>query len=1202
MDNAGDSGIGRDGDLNRYLASVAPDLKVPDKKESDPVIGKDYSDPPKIAVTADEGTHFLYMAFGQWSSGYAIQTDLDKLIDKLFPTVDRNPFDVVLLSKDNGQVIFQRPSSGLTVTRIDSLDKAPENIKKGNPPGQLTVKSLSQASSREEVTLEGAPYWLYSQPLKISFATADPRKDPKAATNTSQGIPEPWVLCGLIRADHFRSQSQAISYKYILWLTGSILMAIALYPFLRLCLSHCEERLRASHIITMAISTCFIAATVTFALLDICYWWRDFGPRSDEHMKNLALAIDKNFGRERELALTQLSDFYNESRDAKSELGIGLHNAETQFVKHSPHAKLTTKGGDCKPRWSCRASILADSKGADLVERYPYLDYVGWSDFNGDQRVKWTTKKSVTPFLNLDDPSILYYPAVKSALRNQRAGSVPTEGVGEHTSPNTGSNVTVFWKLFGANVEKGGTIDPADEKKVFCASMITNPISVFHAILPEGFQFAIIKPDGSVVFHSETTLNLRENLFAETDQDSHLLSRVSMRDEGPLVASYMGRPHRMYVLPMRNSPDGLWSIVIFRNLHAEETMNLEMLSLASMMFCFYALIIAIVLLLMWCVRRKKVIGTWLRPDWRKGAFYNWLLIVNILAAILLVVTATRLPPGTQIFIIVLTSVGTLVLNLFVLRRDGNSQVQESLSGYAPLAYVGVCTTLLIVIVVPACLTFFKVACDFQNKLFIGSTQMSLAADFDARAEYVRSHYQGVKMRPEYAARLMRSPEDQHWHSEPVNDVGPIVFSYHEVLGTSIDSSMEEPPLRVEALLNKITPPFNPLAAKEHHLAEAGSDARLWSSTPSLDRVNLSVPRNFLVLGGRTISSPWRPLSLLPGDRRTRLLTVVFAGAYLAVFFWLVYLTLHKLFLLDLTVPTPETSSGGESESASVTTPNNLLAIGSLPSAAIAKLRESEDVRFLDGCQKPDGSVGTAAFRTAVDQIAPDDRPLILRMADHALDDRDSSRKIRLALEKAFAKMSKGVLLISQVDPAAKTVAGESEHWQTLLSDFARLDLKSGFASRNGGVAEKFDFRIEASPYQCWRFYSLTRCQRLLLVQLAQEGVVNPHCREIVCELLNQGLIERRWGTLAVSDPEFAAFLKSIAPSVVKDQETGGDATNSSSLRISLWVVCIGLAGFLIFTQREMFNVWVTYASGIAAAVPAILKALSVFRGKGGAEA
>jgi hypothetical protein len=142
---------------------------------------------------------------------------------------------------------------------------------------------------------------LYSQPLKVSFAQADPKKKgTKEVTAAAVPIPEPWVLCGLVRADHFRSQSQAISYKYILWLSAAILMAIAAYPFVRLHISHCEERLRASHVITIAISTCLIAATVTFAFLDICYWSRDFGPSADEDMKKLASAIDQNFGRERD--------------------------------------------------------------------------------------------------------------------------------------------------------------------------------------------------------------------------------------------------------------------------------------------------------------------------------------------------------------------------------------------------------------------------------------------------------------------------------------------------------------------------------------------------------------------------------------------------------------------------------------------------------------------------------------------------------------------------------------------------------------------------------------------------------------------------------------------------------------------------------------------------------------------------------------
>src|SRR5260370_29709218 len=63
MDNAADAGIGGD-KLQEYLSNVAPQLEKPEDEETDSIIGKDdYGDPPRMAVVADEGTHFLYIAF-----------------------------------------------------------------------------------------------------------------------------------------------------------------------------------------------------------------------------------------------------------------------------------------------------------------------------------------------------------------------------------------------------------------------------------------------------------------------------------------------------------------------------------------------------------------------------------------------------------------------------------------------------------------------------------------------------------------------------------------------------------------------------------------------------------------------------------------------------------------------------------------------------------------------------------------------------------------------------------------------------------------------------------------------------------------------------------------------------------------------------------------------------------------------------------
>jgi hypothetical protein len=298
--------------LNVYLHNVASQLEVPEKEESKLAIGEDYGDPPKLAVVQDERTHFLYLAFACKSYKYAIRTDLEKLIDKLVPPASRNPFDILLLSKSDGTVIFQKSSSGLNVAQIDGHN---EVAKKGKPATQLSVDSLSQASGFEEVTLEGAPYRLYSQPLTISFAQAETYK--KGEKNAATEPIRPWVLSGLVRADRFRSESQSISYKYVLWLSAVLLMVFAVYPFLRLRISTYGERLRARQVVITTVAACVIAATVTFALLDLTYWWH-FDRSAENQMQDLSGAIDSTFRKEKDKAFAQLDDLVQYERAAHS--------------------------------------------------------------------------------------------------------------------------------------------------------------------------------------------------------------------------------------------------------------------------------------------------------------------------------------------------------------------------------------------------------------------------------------------------------------------------------------------------------------------------------------------------------------------------------------------------------------------------------------------------------------------------------------------------------------------------------------------------------------------------------------------------------------------------------------------------------------------------------------------------------------------
>jgi hypothetical protein len=148
IDNAESSGVTGTA-LPAYLASVAPQLVKAEEDESRAVVGDDYGDPPKIAVASDEGTHFLYLAFKHGrSTRYTIRTDFEKLVDKLSPPASRCPFDAILIAQSDGTVIYQRSTSGIAISRINTLDNALVDEKQKKPESLITLDELLQSRER----------------------------------------------------------------------------------------------------------------------------------------------------------------------------------------------------------------------------------------------------------------------------------------------------------------------------------------------------------------------------------------------------------------------------------------------------------------------------------------------------------------------------------------------------------------------------------------------------------------------------------------------------------------------------------------------------------------------------------------------------------------------------------------------------------------------------------------------------------------------------------------------------------------------------------------------------------------------------------------------------------------------------------------------------------------------------------------------
>jgi hypothetical protein len=1218
MDNASDSGI-TDDMLGSYLKTVAPQLESLDAEDRS-IVHDDYGDPPNIAVRADEGTHFLYFAFqrAQNHTKYAVRTDLDKLIRRVLPPDNRNPFDVVLVAQADGTVIFQKSAPGLAVARVDGLEGASEAVKTGKteseakPPSKSSKFSFSRFS---QVDLAGTRYRVYSQPLPISLPLIDPLNK-----HAGDGLvqPEPWVLCGLVRAEAFRSESQSISYTYLLLFSVAILLVVAAYPFLRLRVSSCSERLRARDVVVTVVFACAAATTLAFALLDVYYERKEFDqPGPENVMRKLAEAVDANFSLEREKAYQQIRDFYQDETLRKD-----LNDAQESPEEHP---RFSGEEGRCNPLWACRTRIL-NSIVPERLADYPYLEFAAWSDSKGDQRVKWSTRQHVTPFINLDEASVGYYPAIKKAFAAGSSGgpaAVPVQGIGSQYSPNTGDYITVFWQLLDMHGNLAS--EKTNMKDVLCASVVTRPISVVDPILPAEFQFAIIQPDGTVVFHSDRTRNLRENFFAETDENQEVRSRVLTRAPGGLVANYMGRGHRLYMHPMALDPTKSWTVIIFRDLRVEETMNLEVLSLASILFGFYALVTVLAVLLVDRPKRRHIAGSWLWPDSRKAEAYKWLVKVNISAILLLLVIPELRWTVVLLFCVVGVAIGALVNNVVVLQRQGedtnSGDAREQLKSSSwQIGYFATVATLLVAVAVIPCISFFKVAWDFEHRLLIEHSQMRLDADLYDRNERVRSRYLGVDLEGTVKRAVLAEPDDSSKQ----------YFSYHHsFLDTTIDSTQDSATLQkaacnlgsacgqqylVDSFLSTISPLYNEIAYQSRYLTETSQDKWTSSPTPSKDGEEVKLTKQNSDSKVRTIRSTWTPMQIPWGDG------IWWLGALAlgAALFGLVRYMLRRVFLLDVNEP----RRAGQCRVA-VLEPVDLIAklpvsmvvIGRDSSPTIVNLvRPRQEVQVRDFYQLWNAPMQSAAAAQGgstssrsvpsdpVDDIVRDGRPVVFYNFEAGLDDPGNSQRMLSALERVVCRLPKSVVITSRVDPLAKSSGDERQQWQTLLGPFVRIDLNAGPTRRTDETLEQFEARISEEGYHEWLFSGRPETQKLVLVQLAQEKLVNPNSRSDVRALMGEGLVVRTCGMLVIRDGRFAKFLrKAVSHEVVKNWENQGTG-HANTLRTSLLVTGLAVGLFFLCTQGAVVNTWITYATGFAAAIPAFLKVLDLIRGGGHAGA
>jgi hypothetical protein len=1264
--------------LNAYLKVVDPNLHALDSDDAKQAVGDDYADPPKVAVQSDEGTHFLYLAFhpGEKAENFAVRADLDKLILRLLGSAELSPFDVLLVARSDGKVIFQQSVSGIEVAQIKNLED-PSVDAKGGSSKQIDLGLLSSASRLADVRIAGALYRFYSQPVVIGFLPAHAEhntakegkgkngtvSEAKGAGSDSQpsrssgrganAADDTWIVCGLVRADRFREESQLIPYNYILLVFAVIVLAGAAYPLLKLHLSIPGERLLAREVTVAAIFVCLVTVVLTFVLADAYYWNGLFGTKADEEMVSLANAINSNFEIEQRKArelLTQLEatpQLTDEQRkacgslaDADAPPNLGDEITQTDPVKY-PNVTLNytaTKQQSgrepCTPHSACRTNVLNDNNTKCWFKTYPNLLFVAWSNKDGKQRIKWTTRKFPTPFIELNETSAPYYSDVRQALdENLTDITRSPQGIGSQYSPTTGQNITVFWQ-----VSESGNV-PRNE---YVASLITQPISLYDAVLPGGYQFAVLAPDGTVVFHSDPTRNLRENFFAEVDNNPTLVSRVRMHAKGAVSSNYMGHPHRMYVQPMSaGNQNGPWSIVIFRDSHLEETMNLEIVSLVSIIFLFYALAIVLVVLVAYWLRKDKPVRTWFWPDSRNAHKYRQVALANLAAAAVVLLLSRFLPGWAVLGCAGIIPAAILLLNIFVLGGEketsgAEATGEESMPERCQTAYFAACVSLLVILCMVPCICYFKVACNFEQKLFVQHQQLMLAAALEKRAGDFEALYQSTYL-GEFKEAVLSSPGDQKVVSKPAD--GPY-YSYHESLGTTVcqvstptESGHLNPSpadcgdLRVadegDGFQVYISFPYSERFADERHLAEGlvaqsapgpKVNSQVWhwtlgapaNSTALQDHTVLQLAVSDSKKPGLKIASLWTPFQL-PWDHLSWWIWL----AVLVVFlFWLVRFSLKRIFLLDLAAPPAMAEPEFAPACLISDLPVDLLIIGPESREPITELVNRVDVQSFEAEElllppsvssetsspQPGAAAKPAVTEDLIAKKVETGRPVILRHFERLPDNETSVATAYTSLLRVQSIANASVIIITSVDPQSIESIESSDRWRTLLRSYVRIELGWQSGRRKDDTEAAYQERLSTDSYYHWLISGMSRYDKLVLLQLAQEGVVNPASSEIVYQLMEQGMIARRFGLLEVREEGFASAIRHAMPrDTIHHWEQDIADKKQFSLQTIMAVVGLAIIGFFAYTQAEIFNTWVTYAAGVATTLPKIVQFIDNFR-------
>ena len=449
-------------------------------------------------------------------------------LDSLFSELaSADAFDMIFVANDAGKVLFQTAPGDRGWRHllrwgernfVDSGAKEPAGLRiqdVKNLLGKDAVPDwarLSSVSDRTSVTLGGQSHQLYVQPV--------------AADN---GLNSRLVLGALVPTERVVRKALAVDTYFVAFSVVALLLAILGIPFLKLASMSAQERFRVRDVYLLYLSAAALVMVASFIVVGYdgyLRWTRE----ADEGLQDLADDLEGRLTAEVSDLRTQMAGY------------------DAQVSWSAPDSPCTTKM--VKAPWP-----ELDHSDPRVLRRNTsvFIDQVTWINPVGEQI--WKLSSDQIGVLR-KVPQRPYFKAIRGGHMYRDASSLAPFFVAPDRSITDGRFYTFLSipsMLDDACLNVAPKAKPGKESvptRGYVAVASTRLLSLEQPALPLGYGFAVVTRDGRTLYHSDSRLGLRENLFDHLDNGDLARAIAHSNKKEMLSARYREVPHRLQFNPL----------------------------------------------------------------------------------------------------------------------------------------------------------------------------------------------------------------------------------------------------------------------------------------------------------------------------------------------------------------------------------------------------------------------------------------------------------------------------------------------------------------------------------------------------------------------------------------------------------------------------------------------------------------------------